>query len=47
MPPVSFLPSFEALQVFLLHSEVLVLLFGSVAGTAIFIYKYLKQKLKE
>jgi hypothetical protein len=40
-------PSFESLEVFLFHVEVIVLLSGAVAGTALFILKYLKHRLKD
>jgi hypothetical protein len=40
-------PSFEYLEQFLFHAEIIVLLAGAVAGTAIFILKYIKHRLKE
>lgn len=40
-------PSFESLEQFLFHAEVIVLLTGALAGTAIFIFKYIKHRMRE
>ena len=40
-------PSFEAIEQFLVHAEVIILRAGLVIGASIFVFNHIKHKIRE